>query len=135
MSEAQNLADHNRALVGLIYDKVLSGELDALAPWLDEDFHIVEADGLPYAGVYRGLEGMKMLLATIAALWGDTQGEIESLIADGDQVAAVLTLSGTDRRGKPASIRICEIWRIQDGKARSVHPFYWDTHAVRHYFT
>lgn len=105
-----------------------SATMEAL---LAPDFVIHEADGLPYAGTYRGFAGWMDLLGKIGATWEGLTPTIRHFIGDGQRYAILMDLTLTARAtGRTIETSIFELWTVEAGKIREVRPFYWDTKAV-----
>lgn len=113
-----------------LYKLILSGEHEQIGDLLAPEFHVVEADGLPYAGVYSGLEGICDLLERVSAVWGNPDARIEQIIPGPTSAAAILTLSGHRPGVGMVSSSICEVWEFDAGRATRCRPFYWDTAYV-----
>lgn len=122
----------NLAIVQQFYEHVFADELERLKPLLADSFNVVEADGLPYPGVFHGYDGLMALMARVRRHWGTQfSGEIEHYIASGDRVAVLLLMKGVDAKtGAAVAVPLCEVWEVRDGKVASVRPFYWDTALV-----
>lgn len=105
------------------------GMSEVLAP----DVVMYEADSLPYAGEYRGIdaviEGLKRIFYQELEM---TRLDLEAILADGDRVVSMLTLGGTARTtGKPFTMRLIEAFEINpDGLVASIRPYWWDTHNL-----
>lgn len=98
-----------------------------------KDFTVVEAEGLPYAGIYHGGTGFLDLIGKVTAQWSDLTIETLQMIGapDGDVFAIEMAMSGTSSTtGRPFSTTVCEIWTIRDGMIFSIRPYYWDTKAL-----
>jgi ketosteroid isomerase-like protein len=126
------MSTSNLAVVRQFYDHVFAGNLESLRPLLADSFNVVEADGLPYAGVFRGYDGLMALMAKVQSHWGTQfSGEIEHYIASGDRVAVLLLMKGVEAEtGAAVSVPLCEVWELKEGKVASVRPFYWDTAQI-----
>lgn len=97
------------------------------------DFTVVEADGLPYAGTYRGAEGFLELIGKVMAQWADLAIETLQIIGapEGEVFAIEMAMEGVSTTsGKAFSTKVCELWTLKDGMILSIRPFYWDTKAM-----
>jgi len=115
------------------YQGLVVGDLapaDALFNF--DDLIMVEPEGLPYGGTYRGKQGLLDGISAINAVWKRIRFS-DLRYSVGDDLAIVhFTMSAISRAtGKELSTPVCEVWRFRGGKAIEVAPFYWDTHAVR----
>lgn len=126
------MSSSSLAVVQEFYTHVLSGELERLQPLLADTFNVLEADGLPYAGVFKGYDGLMKLMAQVRRHWGTQfSADLEHFIVDGERVAVLLQMKGVDAAsGAGVSVPLCEVWHIRNGKVESVRPYYWDTALI-----
>lgn len=84
-----------------------------------------EAKGFPYGGTYIGLESIAQnVFSRLAGEWQDYKFTPENYIADGDQVVAYGTYSGTNNAtGKYFEARVAHLWKLLDGKIISFEQF------------
>jgi len=80
------------AVMRRIFDEVINGKNFDLAEELFAEEHVLHPK---VAGVAHGGAGMKEAFADLHEQFADARVEIESLVAEGDMVAARLTFSGT----------------------------------------
>lgn len=104
-------------------DKAAAAEL--LAP----DMVLTEAAGLPYGGVYHGIDGFEAMTKQIHDLF---ELEFTAEYRDaGDVVLDEAWLTMTSRKsGRVLETRVVELWKVKDGKVTSIDVFYHDTAAV-----
>ncbi len=109
-----------------------AGDLKAQAGMLHPEFVVVEADGLPYAGVYRGIGKWKSLSKSIVQTWSDFKiRPIEYPAESENNLVVRFALSGKSRKtGKAFETTVMELWRFDDAKLREIVPYYFDTHAL-----
>lgn len=115
------------------YQGLLAGDLTPADALFDYDqLVMLEPEGLPYGGAYRGKKGLLDGISAINAVWKRIRFA-DLRYSVGDDLAIVhFTMSAISRAtGKELSMPVCEVWRFRHGKAVEVAPFYWDTHAVR----
>ena len=101
-------------------EAVNSGDLDALDGLVAAD----SVDHDPAPGQVAGPDGYKAFFGEMRTAFPDLHVEVETLVADDDQVAFASTLTGTHEgvfeghaaTGKPISVRGVQISRISDGK-------------------
>ena len=114
-------AQDNKTLIRQLIDEVVNaGDLDRADALVDADC----ADHGAVAPPAPGLEGFKQGLAALRAAFPDLRVTIEDLLADGDKVAARLTLRGTQRgpfagrkpSGRPATWAAMSMWRVAGGR-------------------
>lgn len=121
-------AETNRAILRAIYDHFAAGDVDGMAQYMREDAVIIEADSLPYGGVYRGPEGLKQLLGKISEIWEDVSLDIQDILASDHAAAGYGELRMTvPHTGERIRFQICEVWQFEDGKITRCEPMYFDT--------
>lgn len=112
--------EDNKALVRRYQEAYNTNNLEAL----DDILSPAIATSEMLAGFPSGLSGIKHLHRLTLDAWPDFHTEIEDLVAEGDQVAARVTITGTAVNpgfglpGTGKSFRISGIYlvRIADGK-------------------
>ena len=124
----RELEDRNREIIRALYRATGRGNWVAAEPYISADLVIRQASGLPFAGEYHGLEGLKSLFATVVATMGIRGVEFEQLTAGGDWVVSLmqLVLEGTP----PVKVRLAESFRLRDGKVIEIIPYYFDPAPV-----
>lgn len=111
--------EEQKAIVRRYQDILNRGELDALGEVVAADISM--PDALP--GFPPGLAGARAIAAANIAMIPDFHVAIEELVAEGDRVAAFLSITGTHTRdlfGVPPSGRAFKVvgmslFRIADG--------------------
>lgn len=108
------------------------GDRDAMAAMLHPDFVVVEPEGLPYRGVYRGVDGWFALTKAVIGAWGTFKLEtLEHLGETADSFVVRFGLSGRSRKtGRSFETTVLELWRFKDGKLIEILPYYFDTHLL-----
>lgn len=103
------------------YDEVFRRHnLDAIDELLTEDF--VEHNLLP--GQSPGRQGAKEFIGHLLQAFPDLEPVVENQIAEGDLVAAVLSMTGTHQAdflgmpatGRKAIVQVMDMSRVRDGK-------------------
>ena len=116
------MSEQNKALVQRFYDEVVTqGNIDLIDELVSED--LVEHEEFP--GLEPNREGVKAFFRMIRAAFPDLTFTIEDILAEGDRVAARVTVRGTQKgewMGIPPSDRHIEVTaidflRFEDGKA------------------
>lgn len=114
--------DDNKAVVRRLYDEVANGRnLDVLDEIVSEDS--IDNDTFPGMPT-RGVEAYRVVFAGSLAAFPDFHMEVHDLVAEGDRVAARMTISGTHEgefagmppTGKTFSVGHIEIFQVEDGK-------------------
>ena len=86
-------------------------------------------DRLPWAGSWRGRDGIAQFFAVLNRLMDYERFDAEEYIADGNSVAAIVAAAGhAIATGKPFESHIVRVYTFRDGKIVRVRNFY-DTAA------
>jgi len=124
--------EQTRAVIGRLYELSQAGDWDAVAEQLTEDFHIVEADGLPYGGVYRGRHALRDLFAHVMGFWDEPSLELHDIVVSNDNAVGLVTMTAKSRHdGSRVVMEIAERFVLRDGKIAAIKPYYFDTALVR----
>ena len=122
MTDGKRASDGNKALLQRFYDEVINGRnLDLIDELLSDDF--VEHEEFP--GIPPTREGVKQTFSMFYAAFPDIHFRVDELLAEGDVVAARVTITGTHEgefMGVPATGRSVEIAAMdlvsfRDGRA------------------
>ncbi|MGE0387226.1 MAG: nuclear transport factor 2 family protein [Gammaproteobacteria bacterium] len=121
----------------------------AFEPALARCFHpqvqAFEAESLPYGGVYRGVEGIRLLVERIGDTWlfdagfvpgGENVAGDSRVIDGGDTVVVMGTFRARLRRnGRILAVPVAEFWSFDaQGQALTIRPYYFDTALIRDAF-
>ena len=122
----------NRAFCERFVAALGQGDWAAMEAMLDPEFEVVEASGLPYAGVYRGAEGWRLLSDAVLSTWSRFRlGTAEILGETEDTVVVRFPMSGQSRKtGKSFETSVLELWRFRADRLLHIEPHYFDTHAL-----
>lgn len=121
----------NQQVIQSIYEMGKTGDFETMLSFMDHDLVIHEADSLPYGGTYHGPEGFRRLITAVFQTFRSFEVEVDGMLSDGDQVIAMLRLKlGLKDSDRVFETRVAEYWRLRDGKAIELRPFYWDTAAL-----
>ncbi|WP_190062907.1 nuclear transport factor 2 family protein [Streptomyces griseocarneus] len=104
---------------------------DLLAPFFAPDVVLHQADALPYGGTWRGHAGLERFFLAMSEAWESFDMVEQEFLATG-ATAVVLTRVRARARatGRELTFPILQTIRVEDGRIREVHPFYWDTAAI-----
>lgn len=114
------MAEDNKSIMQRIYDEVLNeGKLEVADETVAED--MVEHEQFP--GLEPGREGFKSFVTMLREAFPDLQVTVEDMIAEGDRVAARVTMRGThqgeflgiDPTGNQIAVPVVDILRFADG--------------------
>lgn len=118
----------NREIVQSVFDASAAGDWDVVKTHLHDDVRVIEADSLPYAGVFVGPEAFIALNQKVFETWEDSSNTIEHILADGDHVVILSTMSGRGRgSGESFSVPLAAVWLFEGRRVKEIRPFYFDT--------
>ena len=112
------------AFVDRLYAVTGTGDWEAAAEMLTDDFVAYEADSLPMAGAYRGRNGLRDLYVKVMDMVDVVALDRSALPVGDDCAIAVLTMRFADPSLQPAEL--CEMFRFRDGKCCEIKPYYYD---------
>ena len=119
--------EENKATLRRTFDEVLNkGDTSIIPELISTDY--VHAGPL---GEYKGLEGYNQWLTMIRTAIPDLWAKIDEMVAEGDTVAARISLGGTftgklgdyEPTGKPVNISAAYFYHYKDGKEVEAIPF------------
>lgn len=118
----------NRDVVQAVFAASAAEDWDVVKSHLHDDVRIIEADSLPYSGVFVGPEAFIALNRQVFETWEDSSNAIEHILADGDHVVILTTMSGRGRgSGEHFSVPLAAVWLFEGGKVKEIRPYYFDT--------
>ena len=115
------MSEQNKVIVRRMYDEVVGqGKLDLIDELVDPD--VVEHEEFP--GIPPGREGVKEFFSMFRSAFPDLQFAVEDMVAEGDKVAARITIRGTHKgpfldiapTGKQITVDAIDIFRFASGK-------------------
>jgi steroid delta-isomerase-like uncharacterized protein len=122
MFEERRASDTNKAIMERFYDEVVNaGNLDLIDELLSEDF--TEHEEMP--GLAPGRQGVKEFFGMFRQAFPDVSFATEDMVAEGDTVAARVTVRGTHKgefmgipaTGKSIEVQAVDFVRFADGIA------------------
>jgi len=118
----------NKDIVREFMATARKGDTEALRALFHPEFHVIEAESLPYGGVRKGVAGLLGLVREVFATWKDCRVEVQQLVAEGDCVLVLAEMSGTGQSSPvPFRVPLAELYRLKDGRIIEIRPFYFDT--------
>lgn len=122
---------HLKSIVQAVYAHAGAGDWAACEALLSPDLVIHEADGLPYAGTYRGRDALQQLHGIVMGHWQDPVIEFHAMTAGDGHVVSLVTFHLTSRAtGKSVAMPLAEVFRIEHGLVTEIRPFYFDPAGV-----
>ena len=121
----------NVAVIERLYQAFAAGDLDTVFDLIDPDVEWIEADGIPYSGVFKGHDAiLNGVFAKIGAEWDNFTAKVEQYIDAGNIVVTLGLDSGTFKAtGKQMSAPTASVWTIKNGRVVKFRQ-YIDTLAV-----
>ncbi|WP_236725298.1 nuclear transport factor 2 family protein [Amycolatopsis orientalis] len=102
-----------------------------LAPFFSPDVVLRQADGLPYAGTWRGHEGMERFFLAMSDTWEVFDMVEQSFLSDNSPLVVLTHVHVRARAtGRELDFPILQTITVEDGRITEVWPFYWDTAAI-----
>lgn len=100
------------------YQAMADGDIPAALATLSPDVQWTEAAGFPYAGTYVGPDQVvEQVFARLGSEWDGFKAVPDTVIGDGDQVAALGWYSGTAKRtGVAFQARYVHWFTVTDGR-------------------
>ena len=120
--------DEKLAIVAELYASTGAGDFDTAERLLTDDFFILEADGLPMAGEYRGKTALRGLYAHVFGTLKVADLEPEGMSVGGDYVVNLISF----RFENPdlASAQLAEVFRFRGDKVCEIRPYYFDPKPI-----
>lgn len=109
----------SRKLVEDMYAAGAAGDVDGFFARVSSHVVVKEPVFLPYGGTYRGLDAFKGLVGKVAAVLDLRTLTVESLIADGDHVVALVRVNTTAGE----QVRLAELSIVRDGTVAEMEIF------------
>ncbi|WP_340315540.1 nuclear transport factor 2 family protein [Rhizorhabdus argentea] len=123
-----SVSDDNLAAIKKAYKLFFDGEIDRFFEIFDDDVELIEAEGLPYGGVYRGKETVREAILSVMSYWDKMTLDLDVIAAEGDYVIGYGTFAATGlKTGRKVSFRLAEVWKLRNGRVVMLSPVYGDT--------
>ena len=120
-----------KARVENLYKLTAEGRWDEVEAQMTDDFRIIEADSLPYAGEYKGKGALRELYTKVFAFWDDAALETSDICIAENTVIVLLTIHATSRHnGQRLAMPLCEVFHLRGDKFCGITPYYFDTVSI-----
>ena len=117
-----------KAQVENLYVLTGQGRWDEVEAQMTDDFRIIEADGLPYAGEYKGKGALQELYTKVFAYWEDASLETGDITISEDHAIVLVTIHATSRHSdERLAMPLCEVFHLRGDKFCGITPYYFDT--------
>ena len=111
----------SKKIVESVYKNIKAQEFDKVVGLIDPQVKISEPMFLPYGGDYQGLEGFNDLLPKILQFIDVFSIEVDTIIADGENVVALLRAPSASGE---TELQFAEHFVVRDGKIVSIKLFF-----------
>jgi ketosteroid isomerase-like protein len=106
-----------------LYALTAQGKWDEVETQLTDDFRIVEADSLPYGGIYEGKGALQRLYTDVFAFWDDASLDLQDITISGDHAVGLLVIHATSRHsGERLTMPLCEVFHLRGDKFCGITP-------------
>lgn len=123
------------AMLARGYEAFAAGDIPAVLSLFAADIDWVEPGSSPLAGRYRGPDEVSGFFAQLARGSGGTfHLEVHDIIADGDQVIALVT-EHADAGGTTLAAPAAHVWRVSGGKIAEFRNYYHDQESVDEFWS
>lgn len=114
-----------------LYALTAQGRWDEVEAQLTDDFRIVEADSLPFAGDYCGKGALRELYTIVFGFWADPALDISDIAISQDHAVVLLTIRATSRdTGQRMAMPLCEVFHLRGDMICGITPYYFDTAEI-----
>lgn len=111
------MSSENVEFLRAVYAEWGRGNFSAGVDRYDPEAVLVQGEGFPEAGTYRGLDGFADYMHTFLDAWEKVTIEAEELVDAGDSVvAAVLQVGVGKGSGASTDFRYFQVWTFREGK-------------------
>ena len=125
-------AAENERLTRELYKAFFSGDLERWFSYVDDESVLIEVDGLPYGGTYKGVAEFRRAITVITEIWADIKFDIVEIMSSDLCAMGYGIFSVTSKKtGRRISFPLAEKWTFVGGKIRELRPYYADTVLVR----
>jgi ketosteroid isomerase-like protein len=115
-------------IIKALYEASGAGDWTTAASYLTDDFYATEANTLPFAGTYRGRNGLQELFTKVMGMMDVSGFDIKARTAGDDHVVVILDIILAD--AAQTRIPIAEMFRFRGDKVCEIRPFYFDPTPV-----
>ncbi|MFD6463997.1 nuclear transport factor 2 family protein [Streptomyces roseolus] len=108
-----------------------SASFDTLAPFFAPDVVLIQAEHLPYGGVWRDHAGLERFFLAMSATWDRFDLVEQSFLSDSSPLVVLTQVHARSRAtGRELRFPILQTITVTGGRITEVRPFYWDTAAI-----
>ena len=115
-------------VLGTMYQRMGEQDWEGMMAVMSDDFKVIEADSLPYGGVWEGKDAMQRLYPAVVAHFDEFSPVIKEVIGGVEWAAVIVELTLISKKtGRRFVQTVTEVGRIQDGKVAELQIHYFDT--------
>jgi uncharacterized protein len=118
----------NKTVARTLLSNLAQGDYEGALAFVSPDFHCIEAENMPFAGVYRGKNGFLELMGKLFSVFNDF--EIVDMTADGETLILQVTMINRSEKGV-FRMPLTELWRMPGGQLTDAVPCYFDPGIVQ----
>ena len=124
-------AAENRKQIESMFAELSKGNGEGYLSNLADDIEFKIEGTTKFSGTFRGKQDVvdRLLMPLMSQLEGGLAITVDKMYADGDSVVVQAHGKSTTKSGKPYNNSYCQIFRIADGKVKSITE-YLDTELV-----
>lgn len=123
--------DLNIDIIKKFYQELAASNMQGALDLLDDDYQLIQAESLPYGGIYKGKEGVGAFFKLFFAFWKSFQSAEVCFFASGDTVIATSLASGTTHEGTVIEMPMVQVYTLRNRKLLTTQPFYFDTAVIK----
>jgi len=118
-------------IVNEMYAALPATDWETFQSHMHPDFCVVEADTLPMAGTFAGLEGFQELVGVVFGMFSEFIPEVRDMAVSDNRVMVWvdMTLTGA-KSGKTIHTPMIEVFSFEGEKVTEIRPFYFDTDLI-----
>lgn len=120
----------NTILVQQFYEKLAGRDQPGAMSLLAENFTLIQAESLPYGGIYIGAKGVEEFFRKFFSFWKEFRSEQVEYVEHGNKVIATSIAIGVTRSRKEIRIPMIQVYIVEQKKLLSAQPFYFDTALI-----
>ncbi|MBT7951800.1 MAG: nuclear transport factor 2 family protein [Gammaproteobacteria bacterium] len=119
-------------IVKKFLDTAVACNWEKLENFCHEEFSVRESDSLPYAGVYKGIDGFRKLASIIFIDSFEEFKVAPQYFSEGDKhVLLVAKISGVGKKTNISfSSEVAEIYHFEENLIKEIQPFYWNSKLI-----
>ena len=123
----------NTEVVKSFYEALDKGQSELAFSFLSEDFTIIQAESLPYSGVFQGKDELAQFFKEFGRVWSSVKSDSLQYFSEGDVVIVKHDFVGTSKSGKTLKMPMAQFYWVKEGEIHKAEPFYKDTHKILEY--